>query len=270
MVRVSVREHAAILREKLIRLRTATFRALCADCETTLEVVARFLALLELYREGLVAFDQMTGAGRADRAAGPATTAASLELAIDEYGDETGGRAGAGGADGGGGHRGATSSTRRSSGSWRRAAAARQRRWGFRRGRGGMTVSTPRSRTRATAAEASREASRRPSRPEAAGADRRRRSRSFASWVPPWAPVAAGAGGRAGRPTTSPRGARRSGGWPTATRTELPDPDDFEPGLADDTLRGAVEAILFVVDEPVTTMLLAQVLEEPTTGSRRR
>ena len=63
MVRVSVREHAAILREKLLRLRTATFRALCADCQSTLEVVARFLALLELYREGLVAFDQMTALG---------------------------------------------------------------------------------------------------------------------------------------------------------------------------------------------------------------
>jgi segregation and condensation protein A len=29
-----------------------------ADCQNTLEVVARFLGLLELYREGSVAFDQ--------------------------------------------------------------------------------------------------------------------------------------------------------------------------------------------------------------------
>jgi segregation and condensation protein A len=89
MVRVSVREHLDILREKLIRLRTATFRALCADCANTLEVVARFLALLELYREGLVAFDQVialgeltiqwTGDDRSD-----------LTIAIDEYGDEAG------------------------------------------------------------------------------------------------------------------------------------------------------------------------------------
>ncbi len=63
MMRVSVREHAEILREKLLRLRTATFRALCADCRTTLEIVARFLALLELYREGLVAFDQIAALG---------------------------------------------------------------------------------------------------------------------------------------------------------------------------------------------------------------
>src|SRR3954469_6131691 len=53
MVRVSVREHAGILRGRLLDLRVATFRALCADVESTLEVVARFLALLELYRENL-------------------------------------------------------------------------------------------------------------------------------------------------------------------------------------------------------------------------
>ena len=63
MVRVSVREHAELLREKLVRLRTATFRTLCADCQSRLEVVARFLALLELYREGLVAFDQSVALG---------------------------------------------------------------------------------------------------------------------------------------------------------------------------------------------------------------
>jgi segregation and condensation protein A len=55
---VSVREHTAIVRDRLRRLGAATFRALVADCASTLEVVARFLALLELYREGSVAFDQ--------------------------------------------------------------------------------------------------------------------------------------------------------------------------------------------------------------------
>ncbi|MGA5305763.1 segregation and condensation protein A [Nucisporomicrobium flavum] len=57
-VRVSVREHATLLRERLRRAGTATFTLLVADCENTLEVVARFLALLELYREGLVDFEQ--------------------------------------------------------------------------------------------------------------------------------------------------------------------------------------------------------------------
>ena len=61
--RVSVREQAAILVQHLRRARTATFRALTADCDGTLLVVARFLALLELYRDGAVHFDQVTPLG---------------------------------------------------------------------------------------------------------------------------------------------------------------------------------------------------------------
>jgi segregation and condensation protein A len=57
-VRVSVREHAAVLRDRLRRAGSATFTLLIADCANTLEVVARFLALLELYREGLIEFEQ--------------------------------------------------------------------------------------------------------------------------------------------------------------------------------------------------------------------
>jgi len=57
--RVSVSEHIAILRDRLRRAGSATFRALSADCASTLEVVARFLGLLELYRDDLVAFDQV-------------------------------------------------------------------------------------------------------------------------------------------------------------------------------------------------------------------
>ncbi|GID29963.1 condensin subunit ScpA [Paractinoplanes brasiliensis] len=57
-VRVSVREHAALLRDRLRRAGQATFTLLVADCDNTLEVVARFLALLELYREGLIDFEQ--------------------------------------------------------------------------------------------------------------------------------------------------------------------------------------------------------------------
>jgi segregation and condensation protein A len=59
LARVSIREHASILRERLARSRQSTFRALTQDCQHTVELVARFLALLELYREGAVAFDQM-------------------------------------------------------------------------------------------------------------------------------------------------------------------------------------------------------------------
>jgi segregation and condensation protein A len=55
---VSVREQAALLVDRLRRTRSASFRVLVADADTTLVIVARFLALLELFREGAVAFDQ--------------------------------------------------------------------------------------------------------------------------------------------------------------------------------------------------------------------
>jgi segregation and condensation protein A len=58
VTRVSVREQMAILRERLRRHGASTFRALVSDCASTLEVVGRFLGLLELYRDGSVAFDQ--------------------------------------------------------------------------------------------------------------------------------------------------------------------------------------------------------------------
>lgn len=62
-VRVSVHEQAALLRSWLARHGQASFRTLVADCVHTLEVVARFLALLELYREAVVAFDQIDPLG---------------------------------------------------------------------------------------------------------------------------------------------------------------------------------------------------------------
>ena len=61
--RVSVREQAEIIIDRLRRQRVSTFRALIADCDTTLLIVARFLALLELYRETVVAFEQITPLG---------------------------------------------------------------------------------------------------------------------------------------------------------------------------------------------------------------
>jgi len=60
---VSVREQTALLRERLRRTGGASFRTLTADCDGTLEVVARFLGLLELYREGVVGFDQLEALG---------------------------------------------------------------------------------------------------------------------------------------------------------------------------------------------------------------
>jgi segregation and condensation protein A len=52
--KVSVAEHIALLRERLAQLGEASFAALTADCAGPLEVVARFLAVLELYREAAV------------------------------------------------------------------------------------------------------------------------------------------------------------------------------------------------------------------------
>jgi segregation and condensation protein A len=60
---VSVPEQTALLRERLRRSGAGSFRALTADCTSTLEVVARFLGLLELYREGVVSFEQVEALG---------------------------------------------------------------------------------------------------------------------------------------------------------------------------------------------------------------
>jgi segregation and condensation protein A len=59
---VSVTEQAGLLVDRLRRQRVATFRALTGDADR-LTTVARFLALLELFREGAVAFEQVTALG---------------------------------------------------------------------------------------------------------------------------------------------------------------------------------------------------------------
>jgi segregation and condensation protein A len=55
---VSVREQAGIIGARLRRERVASFRSLVADADSTLVVVARFLALLELFRESAIGFEQ--------------------------------------------------------------------------------------------------------------------------------------------------------------------------------------------------------------------
>ena len=106
MVRVSVREHAAILRDVLMVTGPRTFRALCSDCQSTLEVVARFLALLELYREGLVTFDQVEALGELTvRWTGPTTSDRSRLRRVRGLTRRGGGRA-ARGARRGRGRRG--------------------------------------------------------------------------------------------------------------------------------------------------------------------
>ena len=60
---VSVREQANVVVGRLKGSGTMTFRALASDAPDMMTRVARFLALLELFREGVVAFDQMTPLG---------------------------------------------------------------------------------------------------------------------------------------------------------------------------------------------------------------
>jgi segregation and condensation protein A len=60
---VSVREQATIVGHRLRRERSCSFRSLVADADNTLVIVARFLALLELFREAAIAFEQAEALG---------------------------------------------------------------------------------------------------------------------------------------------------------------------------------------------------------------
>ena len=60
---VSVKEQAAVVVDRLCRQGTMTFRALAGDAPDVLTRVARFLSLLELFREGAVSFDQVSPLG---------------------------------------------------------------------------------------------------------------------------------------------------------------------------------------------------------------
>jgi segregation and condensation protein A len=63
VAQVSVREQAALLVDRLRRDRMSTFRDLVADADETIVIVARFLALLELFKEGAIAFEQPEALG---------------------------------------------------------------------------------------------------------------------------------------------------------------------------------------------------------------
>jgi len=49
--------------EALRKSRTLSFRNLCSDADSTLVIVARFLALLDLYRQGALRFEQVIALG---------------------------------------------------------------------------------------------------------------------------------------------------------------------------------------------------------------
>ena len=60
---VSVREQAALIVERLRQWRSCSFRSLVADADSTVVIVARFLALLELFHESVVTFEQAEALG---------------------------------------------------------------------------------------------------------------------------------------------------------------------------------------------------------------
>ncbi len=65
-IRYSMEEAVEAVTGHLGRLGSARFRELVADCEERIHVVVRFLALLELYREGKVELEQAETFGEID------------------------------------------------------------------------------------------------------------------------------------------------------------------------------------------------------------
>jgi segregation and condensation protein A len=60
---VSVSEQSKLVVEALRHTKTMSFRSLCHDADSTMVVVARFLALLDLYRQGNLRFSQVIALG---------------------------------------------------------------------------------------------------------------------------------------------------------------------------------------------------------------
>jgi segregation and condensation protein A len=60
---ISVRDQARIITALLSKLGRASFRQLTANAAGSYEIVASFLALLDLYREDAVSFDQVSPLG---------------------------------------------------------------------------------------------------------------------------------------------------------------------------------------------------------------
>jgi segregation and condensation protein A len=60
---VSVAEESKLVVEALRRSKSMSFRNLISDASSTLVIVARFLALLDLYRQGALRFDQVVALG---------------------------------------------------------------------------------------------------------------------------------------------------------------------------------------------------------------
>jgi segregation and condensation protein A len=86
---VNVREQAALMVQRLRRSRSCSFRELVADADGTLVIIARFLALLELFHESAVRFDQDEALGELKVAW---TGQDEGEIGVSDEFDEQGGR----------------------------------------------------------------------------------------------------------------------------------------------------------------------------------
>ena len=93
---VSVREQADLMRSMLEAGTPLSFAALTADAESSMMVIARFLALLELFRDQFVCFDQQNPLGELLVRWNPGDGVP--EVTESDFDDETGS-----GAEGGGG-----------------------------------------------------------------------------------------------------------------------------------------------------------------------
>ena len=81
---MSVREQVAILIAKMREFGTASFQKLCDDAPDTLTIVARFLGLLELFREAAVMFDQPDAFAELT-VSWTGTEEGALSVAVDEF-----------------------------------------------------------------------------------------------------------------------------------------------------------------------------------------
>ena len=80
---VSVKEQASLVLDRLRRDGVATFRSLVSDADTP-TTVARFLALLEIFREGVIAFEQARPLGDLT-VRWSAAADADVALSVDEF-----------------------------------------------------------------------------------------------------------------------------------------------------------------------------------------
>ncbi|GAB3524547.1 segregation and condensation protein A [Arthrobacter monumenti] len=87
---VSVKEQAGILGDKLKAGQSLSFRTLIQDADNTMVVVARFLALLEMFRDAVIAFEQISplGALKVHWTAAPddSWSSAAISTDFDEQG----------------------------------------------------------------------------------------------------------------------------------------------------------------------------------------